>query len=305
MPCRNNLTESPARLAWHSRLFRVPTNDLYDPTWFNLAQAAAFSSLALAEMGSAPSCSHRVGCYCKIDESRNRDFSGCLRFGKITGVCAALQRHNYEYTVQVDSGDTECVEEQYLQELSLPELDWVSPYTREVAVFVETHGAKRFVAELIRRTEDGVFQVRFADGSLLENVKVEQLSPPAENALRTSPSKTPPDADWLLDRKIQARIDDVWPIKRRIKDALEKLRTPRPVTAPILRGPFVGKDAVDSEGEPLPPIHCFRLGILRHGCACLLGSKDARRVLSCHRIALQATLPIRSLRKTWSSTVSS
>ncbi|CAE7508895.1 POLD1 [Symbiodinium sp. CCMP2456] len=205
-------------------------------------------------MGSAPSCSHRVGCYCKIDESRNRDFSGCLRFGKITGVCAALQRHNYEYTVQVDSGDTECVEEQYLQELFLPELDWVSPYTREVAVFVETHGAKRFVAELIRRTEDGVFQVRFADGSLLENVKAEQLSPPAENALRTSPSKTPPDADWLLDRKIQARIDDVWPIKKRIKDALEKLRTPRPVTAPILRGPFVGKDAVDSEGEPrIPP----------------------------------------------------
>jgi len=155
--------------------------------------------------------------------------------------------------VQVDSGDTECVEEQYLQELFLPELDWVSPYTREVAVFVETHGAKRFVAELIRRTEDGVFQVRFADGSLLENVKVEQLSPPAENALRTSPSKTPPDADWLLDRKIQARIDDVWPIKRRIKDALEKLRTPRPVTAPILRGPFVGKDAVDSEGYAAHP----------------------------------------------------
>ena len=251
-------SHTESRLACLFSLFRVPANDRYNPTWLNMAQAAAFSSLALAEMGSAPSCSHRVGCYCKIDESRNRDFSGCLRFGKITGVCAALQRHNYEYTVQVDSGDTECVEEQYLQELFLPELDWVSPYTREVAVFLETHGAKRFVAELIRRTEDGVFQVRFADGSLLENVKAEQLSPPAENALRTSPSKTPPDADWLLDRKIQARIDDVWPMKKRMKDVLAKLRRPRPVTAPILRGPFVGKDAVDSEGEPpMPPTYCF------------------------------------------------
>ena len=199
-------------------------------------------------MGSAPACSHRVGCYCKIDESRKRDFTGGLRFGKITGVCAAVQRHNYEYTVQVDSGYTECVEEQYLQELFLPELDWVSPHTRDVAVAVETHGAKRFVAELIRRTGDGVFQVRFPDGSLLENVQVGQLSAPKDTALRTSPSKTPPDADWLLDRKIQARIDDFWSMRQRIKDALRKLQTPRPVTAPVLRGPFVGKDAVDSEG---------------------------------------------------------
>ena len=199
-------------------------------------------------MGSAPASNHRVGCYVKIDESRKRDFSGSLRFGKVTGVCAALQRHNYEYTVQIDSGETECVEEQYLQGLYLHELDWVSPHSREVAVGVETHGAKKFVAELIRRTADGVFQVRFPDGSLLENVQLKQLSKPKDSALRTSPSKTPPDSDWLLDRKIQARIDDVWPIRQRIKDALRQLQTPRPVTNPILRGPFVGKDAADSEG---------------------------------------------------------
>eukprot|EP00440_Ansanella_granifera_P038780 gb/GFBE01042079.1/.p1 GENE.gb/GFBE01042079.1/~~gb/GFBE01042079.1/.p1 ORF type:complete len:765 (+),score=119.75 gb/GFBE01042079.1/:1-2295(+) len=212
-------------------------------------------------MGSAPSRSHRIGAYVKIDESRTRDFGGSLRFGKIIGVCAAMQRHNYEYTVQIESNETECVEEQYIEELHLPDIEWVNPKTREVAVWVETHGNKKFAADLIRKTADGLYEVRFvADGTLLEKVQVEHLSEPEPDTVRdVSPENTAPDPSWLLDRKIQANIDVFWPMELRIKEVQKRIRQPRPTTSAPLRGPFVGKDAVDSEGyaahpKPLPDL---------------------------------------------------
>eukprot|EP00933_Yihiella_yeosuensis_P053746 TRINITY_DN5203_c1_g2_i1.p1 TRINITY_DN5203_c1_g2~~TRINITY_DN5203_c1_g2_i1.p1 ORF type:complete len:792 (-),score=182.38 TRINITY_DN5203_c1_g2_i1:128-2503(-) len=202
-------------------------------------------------MGQQPSRKFPTGTFVMVDASRSMNFTGSLEFGRVIGSCAAVRRNNWEYTIQIDKDESDCVEEDHVERLHLPELAWVSPLSREVAVQVETHGKKKFVAELIKRTPDGLFEVRFvADGSILEKVLAEQLSEPEpRKSLRNhSPLTTAPDAKWLLDRKIQDDIDNIWPIYLRIAAALKKLRTPRPVGSAVLRGPFVGKDATDSEG---------------------------------------------------------
>jgi len=176
-------------------------------------------------------------------------------FGRVTGVCASLVRNNFEYTITVEDNCTECIEEQFIRPLSLEAVDFVSSESREVAVWVETHGEKRFAANLVRRDEDMLFEVRFvADDTVLEGVSPEHLSEPNQLTLRdVSPETLAPDPLWLLDRKIQANIDMHWPIQTRIHDALQLLRIPRPAAMPPLCGPFTGKNAVDSEGKPAHP----------------------------------------------------
>jgi len=181
-------------------------------------------------MGSGPSRRFKDNVIVMIDIRRTGTFAGPLMFGRVTGVCASLVRNNFEYTITVEDNCTECIEEQFIRPLSLEAVDFVSSESREVAVWVETHGEKRFAANLVRRDEDMLFEVRFvADDTVLEGVSPEHLSEPNQLTLRdVSPETLAPDPLWLLDRKIQANIDMHWPIQTRIHDALQLLRIPRP-----------------------------------------------------------------------------
>eukprot|EP00747_Dinoflagellata_sp_TGD_P089996 gnl/TRDRNA2_/TRDRNA2_164531_c0_seq1.p1 gnl/TRDRNA2_/TRDRNA2_164531_c0~~gnl/TRDRNA2_/TRDRNA2_164531_c0_seq1.p1 ORF type:complete len:568 (-),score=89.56 gnl/TRDRNA2_/TRDRNA2_164531_c0_seq1:64-1614(-) len=189
-------------------------------------------------------------------------FKGPLTFGKITGACAAMERRNYEYTIQVEDCVVECAEEQHMRKLKLKEFEWVSEDCRDVAVWVETHGESRFAAILIRRDEAGLYEVKFvADGTILEGVAAQHIFEPNDSTIRdASPESLDPDPLWLLDRKIQANIDVYWPIEVRIREMLKALQKPRSSVYPeILCGPFVGKNLLDSEKfaahpAPLPEL---------------------------------------------------
>ncbi|CAE8621374.1 unnamed protein product, partial [Polarella glacialis] len=181
-------------------------------------------------MGGAPSRAYQDGEYVMIDMSRSMKFDASIRFGKVIACCAGIERHSWEYTVLIDDDDVECVPEQHLRILEadpyLSALPWLTPSCREVAVWVETHQKKKFVAELLTRDKDGLFEVMFvSDGSILEKIQAEHLSKPdLREALRTgSPNTVAPDPKWLLDRKVQAGIDVFWPIQLRMKAALEQL----------------------------------------------------------------------------------
>jgi len=227
---------------------------------------------------AAPARRWHNGSFVMVDVNRSgkfRDkqrFLGPLDFGKITGACAALERHNFEYTIMIEENRSSCFEEQYLWPLQgggdiFPDLDWLTPDSRDVAVFVETHGTKKFFASLLRRDKEGAFEVKFPyDGSVLTGVSKHHLSEPDDNTLRdASPQSLAPDPLWLLDRKIvgEGNIDVKWPIKMRIKEALKQIRVPRPATKQPLLGPFIGKKAKDSEGYPAHPAPLPELSVDR------------------------------------------
>lgn len=210
-----------------------------------------------------------------------------LHFGVVIGACGAMTdggttMNNYEYTVMVEDNYTECSEEQFLQPLFLqsqppsPEdMPWVSGMTREVAVWVETHGDLKFAAYLVSRSHDKFYEVKFvADGTVLRGVPRSDLFEPDQDTIRgDSPQSRAPDALWLLDRKIQANIDadPVWsfPLRiRRAKEELTKHHKCRCCTCPRcqttnpfdkdhrcrpIRGPFTGKGDHDSEDFPSHP----------------------------------------------------
>jgi len=207
-------------------------------------------------MGSGVSRRFPNGVLVKVDIERKGNFDSQLIVGKISGACASLERNNFEYTVFVDETLSVCVAEQHLEPLTLPEFEWISIECREVAVWVETHGHKRFAANIIRRDDELHFDVRFiADGTLLECVAREFITKPDEATVRdASPSSMSPDPMWLLDRKLQAQIDINWPMQARVEEVVKTLRIPRPASTPPLCGPFVvGKKAFDSEGFPAHP----------------------------------------------------
>lgn len=226
----------------------------------------------------------RTGVFIEKDWQREENWPRLrkleLQFGQVVGACASSDKHDFEYTVRVEKGCTECVEEEYVARLFLPELKWVSAEhpnaafwveshgfvakgNREAAVWVEAHGERRFVADLLRRSDDQLFELRFvADGMVLKDVPPAHLSEPTELTVRAaSPQTLEPDPLWLLDRKIQANIDARWPMHMRIREALKRLQRPRPASQPALGGSFVGKDLFDSEGFPAHPAPLPELGI--------------------------------------------
>jgi len=183
-----------------------------------------------------------------------------LKFGVVTGVCAAVGNNVLDYTVRVDDGLYEVHRKRFLLPLNLPELSdkgiEVGPTSRQVGVEIEWQGGKRFGGELVSRDE-GKYEVRFLGGKreVLTNVPIDHLHPiDDETCFDASPDTLAPDPLWMLDRKIQADIDAKWPMKRRIHEVLEMLRREmRPPGAQPLRGPFVGENAYDSEGFPAHP----------------------------------------------------
>mmetsp|Transcript_65367 Transcript_65367/g.156286 ORF Transcript_65367/g.156286 Transcript_65367/m.156286 type:complete len:501 (+) Transcript_65367:81-1583(+) len=199
----------------------------------------------------------------RVERDKDPDFSGPLLIGRIIGICVAIERDNYEYTVEVGGGATECIEEQYVQKLYLPELPWVSADNHEVAVHVHTHADKTFAAHLLSRDSNGLFEVRFvADGTILEQVPKEELREPDSSTQRNaSPHSMAPDPRWLLDRKILANIDEIWPLPDRVAEAVQQVKRMRPATMPPLCGPFIGKGAKDSEGYPAHPAPLKELSI--------------------------------------------
>eukprot|EP00927_Polykrikos_kofoidii_P040555 TRINITY_DN34644_c0_g1_i1.p1 TRINITY_DN34644_c0_g1~~TRINITY_DN34644_c0_g1_i1.p1 ORF type:complete len:594 (-),score=84.47 TRINITY_DN34644_c0_g1_i1:114-1895(-) len=184
-----------------------------------------------------------------------KDYAGELRIGKVTGVTAALDRNNFEYTVMVDDDTTECVEEEHVKPLKIEGMPYVNENERLVAVEVETHGTKVFGANLVRRNADATYEVRFvSDGSMLDGVPFECMYMPNEHTrVKSSPQSEPPDPLWMMDRKIQDNIDARWPIQWRIKDALERVKTMRPASVQPVSGNFIGKGKSDSEGFPAHP----------------------------------------------------
>eukprot|EP00971_Amphidinium_carterae_P189447 3760634-Amphidinium_carterae.1 len=199
----------------------------------------------------------------RVERDKKEDFSGPVFIGRVVDQCVAIERSNFEYTIEVGAGVTECIEEQYVRPLSLPELPWVTAESHEVAVKVETHTGKTFAAHLMSRDREGLYEVRFvADGTILEQVPAEMLQQPDHLTERAhSPHTAPADPRWLLDRKIQAGIDEKWPLSERVKAALEQTRVLRPGRAPQLCGPFVGRGAKDSEGYPAHPSPLKELAI--------------------------------------------
>lgn len=190
------------------------------------------------------------------DEENHRRLARLeLQFGQVIGACATLQKNDFEYTIRVEKGCTECFEEEYLAHIFVPDMPFVHHGSREVAVWVEHHGDRKFAADLLRRGEDQLFEVRFvADGTVLKDVPMDHLSEPDEHTLRgASPGTLAPDPLWLLDRKIQANIDVRWPMHLRVREVLKRLRKPRPANQAPLCGPFTGKDLFDSEGFPAHP----------------------------------------------------
>lgn len=188
-----------------------------------------------------------------------------LKVGEIIGACDAVENINWEYTVKIEENRIECFEEKFIADLELAEIPWVSKDSRKVAVCVETHGDHRFLAEIIHRSSKQLFEVRFiADGSVLRDVELANLSEPNDFTINdASPQSMQPDPLWILDRKIQANIDERWPMQQRIAEALKLLQKPRLATKPPVTGPFTGKDAFDSEdypGHPKPPIE-LHMGI--------------------------------------------
>lgn len=210
-------------------------------------------------MGSAPSRRYKDGLRVMIDTTLTGEFSGELKFGVIMGASAALEKNNFEYTVCIEDAVSECVDEQYITELALEELPWVSAASNEVAVTLETHGTMRFAAMLVARDDRNRFEVKFvSDGTVLESVEANHLSDPNDPELSTcsrdlSPETLEPDPLWLLDRKIQAYIDQNWRMDLRIRECLSRLQMPRKASMPPLCGPFVGKNMFDSESLPAHP----------------------------------------------------
>lgn len=189
-----------------------------------------------------------------IDLTQTGNFDGQLLFGTISGACAALDRSNFHYTIKVENNCTEVADEQFLRPIELPELEFITPSCRDVAVWVESHGNKLFYAKLVRRDVEHLYKVMFEDGNVLDRLSHKYFSAPDERTLHgTSPITEQPDPLWLQDRKIQANIDLHWPMEDRVRDCLTLLRTCRPFTMPPLCGPFVGKNMVDSEGYPCHP----------------------------------------------------
>lgn len=202
----------------------------------------------------------------RLEENKGRLRGLDLKVGQIIGACDAVDRNNWEYTVKIEDNRTECFEEQFMADLELAEIPWVSKSNRIVAVCVETHGDYRFGANIIHRNSHQLFEVSFvADNSVLRNVELDNLSEPNDFTIfHASPRSMEPEPLWMLDRKIQANIDQLWPIQQRIAEALKLLLQPRPATKPPLTGPFTGKDAFDSEdypGHPSPPIE-LHMGFL-------------------------------------------
>eukprot|EP00929_Paragymnodinium_shiwhaense_P105042 TRINITY_DN6992_c1_g1_i1.p1 TRINITY_DN6992_c1_g1~~TRINITY_DN6992_c1_g1_i1.p1 ORF type:complete len:687 (-),score=129.71 TRINITY_DN6992_c1_g1_i1:194-2254(-) len=187
-----------------------------------------------------------------------------LLVGRVTDVIEAPETNNWEYTVKIEERQTMCITEEHLLPLRLSGVPFVSEDTRRVAVQLKTHGFKRFGADIVRRNEDGTFEIKFIhDKSKLDGVSKEILFVPDADTIYTdSPETMPPDDTWLLDQKIQMNIDEEWPMCERIVHAVEQLSSMRrAVVQPPLMGPFVGKNAQDSEGFPAHPAPPPELGV--------------------------------------------
>jgi len=220
-------------------------------------------------MGSGASASRKYpdGILVMMDVPKTGNFAGAVAFGSITGAQTPLARtptatwdkSNFEYTVAFEDLHVETVEEQYIRPLRLKEFQWVSPQSRDVAVRVQTHVGKQFLAQLVRRDKDMMFVVKFAaDKTVLEAVRPENISEPNGVTIRDgSPQSTLPSLKVgktlslrLLDRKIQADIDTAWPMHMRIRECLSFMQVPRASTTAPITGPFVGVGALDSEAYP-------------------------------------------------------
>lgn len=175
--------------------------------------------------------------------------------GMIRSCCAAKERNNFEYTISINESNVVCAEQQYIRPLKIPEFHWITARRRDVAIRLETHGDIHFEAVILRKSRDGLFEVEFkADKSILDGVVSEHMLEPHEGSVKDqSPESTAPNPLWLLDRKMQAFIDQYYLMSKRIGDCLEVLKVPRGPFTPPLRGPFTGRDLVDSEGYTAHP----------------------------------------------------
>lgn len=175
--------------------------------------------------------------------------------GMIRSCCAAKDRNNFEYTISINDSNVICAEQQYVKPLRIPEFHWISSRRRDVAIRLETHGDIHFEAVILRKDKEGLFEVEFkADKSILDGVVSDHMLEPHEGSVKDqSPESTAPNPLWLLDRKMQAFIDQYVPMSKRIIDCLATLGEPRGPFTPPLRGPFTGREQQDSEGYPSHP----------------------------------------------------
>eukprot|EP00746_Dinoflagellata_sp_MGD_P006482 gnl/MRDRNA2_/MRDRNA2_112703_c0_seq1.p1 gnl/MRDRNA2_/MRDRNA2_112703_c0~~gnl/MRDRNA2_/MRDRNA2_112703_c0_seq1.p1 ORF type:complete len:576 (+),score=119.25 gnl/MRDRNA2_/MRDRNA2_112703_c0_seq1:108-1835(+) len=175
--------------------------------------------------------------------------------GMIRSCCAAKEKNNFEYTISINDSNVICAEQQYVKPLRIPEFHWISSRRRDVAIRLETHGDIHFEAVILRKDKEGLFEVEFkADKSILDGVVSDHMLEPHEGSVKDqSPESTAPNPLWLLDRKMQAFIDQYILMSKRIIDCLDTLKEPRGPFTPPLRGPFTGREQQDSEGYPSHP----------------------------------------------------
>lgn len=224
-------------------------------------------------MGSFPSASYKKGQL--VLYSPPNDFAVKTRkkewyCGTIIDACPGSKHNQWLYSIRHDESVTEVCEEHLIVPFFLEGIP-----RREVAVVLPEFPAKVFLGMVMKIDAEGCVEVRFRDGStetihpsrLLEDVEAQKILGKVEQ----DPESMELFGDWtlglspttefveqpeaIIDKKVLKNIDMHYPMKFRIIDGLEKVRSVDPKDLELF--PVTGvanpPGSFDSRGFPTYP----------------------------------------------------